>query len=91
MDMDTKSRSCLHYVSNFFLKDFARLRALTEPNMVPYGMVVDNTVLRHVFSAVVIPARAWHLIEVPIGSTLWLGQLPPQLHVILAQILCYQN
>ena len=74
------------YVCIFF-KDFWRLRALTEPKMVPYGRVVDNTLLRHVFSAVVIPARAWHVIEVPIGLTLWSGQLPPQLHVILAQIL----
>ena len=29
----------------------------------------------------------WHVIEAPIGLTLWSGQLPSQLHVILAQIL----
>ena len=51
------------YVSMFF-KDLSRLRALTELKMVPYGRVVDNTLLRHVFSAVVIPARAWHVIKV---------------------------
>ena len=61
------------YVCMFF-KDFSRLRALPEPKMVPYGRMVDNTLLRHVFSAVVIPARAWHAIEVPIGLTLWSGQ-----------------
>ena len=71
--------------------DFSRLRALTEPKIVPYGMVVDNTLLKHVFSAVVIPARAWHVIIVPIGLTLLSGPLPPQMHVILAQILRYQN
>ena len=52
-----------------FFKDFSRLRALTEPKMVPYGRVVDNTLLRHVLSAVVIPGRVWHVIEVPIGLT----------------------
>ena len=36
------------YVCMFF-KDFSRPRALTEPKMVPYGMVVDNTLLRHFF------------------------------------------
>ena len=64
-----------------FFKDFSRLRALTELKMVPYGRVLDNTLLRHAFSAVVIPARAWHVIEIPIGLTLWSGQLPPQLQL----------
>ena len=79
------------YVCVYVFQGFLRLRALTEPKMVRYGRVVDSTLLRHVFSAVVIPVRVWHVIEVPIGLTLWSGQLPPQLHVILAQILCYQN
>ena len=74
------------YVCIFF-KDFWSLRALTEPKMVPYGRVVDNALLRHVFSAVVIPARASHVIEAPIGVALWSGQLPPQWHLNLAQIL----
>ena len=74
-----------------FFKDFSKLRALTEPKMVPYARVVDNTLLRNVFSAVVMPARAWHMIEVPIGLTLWSRQLPPPLHEILAHILRYQN
>ena len=56
------------YVCMFF-KDFSRLRALTEPKMDTIGRMVDNTLLRHVFSVVVIPARAWHVIEVPIGLT----------------------
>ena len=50
-------------------KNFSRLRALTEPKMLSYGKMVDNSLLRHVFSAAVIPARAWHVIEVPIGLT----------------------
>ena len=49
---------CL-YVS----EDFSGLRALTEPNVVPYGSGLDNTLLRHVFSAVVFPARAWGVIR----------------------------
>ena len=57
-----------------FFKDFSRMRAPTEPKMVPYGRVVDNTLLRHVFSAVVIPERVWHMNKVPIGLTLWSGQ-----------------
>ena len=72
-----------------FFEDFSVLTALTEPEVVPYGNVVDNTLLRLVFSAVVFPARAW--IVIPIGLALWSGQLPPQLQVILAQILHYQN
>ena len=76
---------CL-YIRLFF-KGLSRLRALTEPKMVQYGRMVDNTSLRHVFSAVVIPERAWHVIEFLIGLTLWAGQLPPPLQVILAQIL----
>ena len=72
-------------------KDFSRLKALTEPKMVPYGRMVDNTLLRHAFSALVTPGRAWHVIEAPISLTLWSGQLPPQLHVILTQILRCQN
>ena len=70
-----------------FFKELSRLRTLTKPKVVPYGRMVDNTSLRYVFSEVVVPARAWHVIEVPIGLILWSGQLPPPLHVILAEIL----
>ena len=52
-----------------FFKDFSRLRALTELKGVPYGRVMDYTLVRYVFSAVVFPARAWHMILVPIGPT----------------------
>ena len=38
-----------------FFKDFLELRALTEPNVVPYGRLVDNILLRHVLGAVVLP------------------------------------
>ena len=72
MDVGRKSRACLYECMVF--KDFSGLRALTEPKMVRYGRVVDNTLFTYVFSAVVIPARAWHVIEVPIGLTLWSGQ-----------------
>ena len=48
-----------------FFGIFSRQRALTEPKVVPYGRVLDNTLLRHVFSAVVFPTRAWHVIVVP--------------------------
>ena len=46
---------CL-YVCMFF-EVFSRLRGLTEPKVVPYGSVLDNKLLRHVFSVVVFPAR----------------------------------
>ena len=36
-------------------EDFLGLRALTEPNVVPYGRLVDNILLRHVFGAVLFP------------------------------------
>ena len=55
---------------NMFFDDRSRLRTLTEPKVVSDGRVVDNTLLRHVFSAVVLPARAWHVLVVPIGLTL---------------------
>ena len=73
----------------YVFEDFSRLRALTEPKVVPYGRVLDNILLRHVFSAAVFSAKAWHVIVVPKGLTLWPEQLPPQLHVILAQIFFY--
>ena len=57
-------RKCLY--ACMFFEVFSRLRALTEPKVVPYGTVLDNALLRHVFSAVVLPARAWHVIVVPI-------------------------
>ena len=55
------------YVGMFF-DVFSGLRALTESKVVPYGSVLNNTLLRHVFSAVVFPARAWRVIVIPIGS-----------------------
>ena len=73
------------YVCMFF-KDL-RLKALTGPKVVPNGRVADDTMLWHVFRAVMFPGRAWHVIVVPIGLTLWSGQLSAQLHVISAQIL----
>ena len=79
------------HICLYAFRGFSRLRALTEPKVVQYGRVLDNTLFRHVFSAVVFPARAWHVIVVPIGLTLWVWQLPTQLHVILAQILRYKN
>ena len=46
-----------------------RLRGLTEAKVVPYGKVLHNALLRHVFSILVLPARARHVIVVPIGLT----------------------
>ena len=42
-------------------------------------MVVDDTLLRHAFNAVRLPARAWYVSVAVIGLTLQTGQLPPQL------------
>ena len=47
---------CIIYVCMFF-ENFLRLRALAEPKVVPYDRVLDNILLSHVFSAVVLPAR----------------------------------
>ena len=80
---------CIYGCVSF--EHFSRMRAFTEPKVVPCGSVVDNTLLRHVFGALVFPARSWHVHVVPIGLILWPGQLPSQLHEILAQIPCYQN
>ena len=41
------------------------LRPNSPHSPLPYGMVVDNILLRHVFSAVLFPARAWDVIVVP--------------------------
>ena len=84
-------RLCLYVYVCMFFEDFPRLRALTEPKLASYDRVLDNTMLRHAFGAVLLLARAWHGILVPIGLALWSGQLPPQLHVILAHIIRYQN
>ena len=65
------------YVCRVF-EDFSRLRTLTEPRVVPYGKVVNNTLLRLIFTAVVFLARGWQLILVPIDLSLWSGQLPAQ-------------
>ena len=45
------------YVGMLF-NDFSGLRALREAKMVPYGMVVDNALLKHVFRAVRFSVRA---------------------------------
>ena len=68
-------RKCLY--ACMFFEVFSRLRALTEPKVVPYGTVLDNALLRHGLSAVVFPARAWHVNTERssyIGFTLWPGQ-----------------
>ena len=62
------------YICLYVFEDFSRLRALTGPKVVPDGMVLDNTLLRHVFSAVMFLERACQVIAVPIGLTLWSGQ-----------------
>ena len=72
-----------------FFNDFWGLRALTEAKVRPYCSVVNNghicTLLRHILSAVGFESAA----RVPMGFTLWSGQgqLPPWLHVTLAQLL----
>ena len=43
-----------------FFNDSSGLRALRDAKVVPYGTVVDNTLLKHVFRAVWFPARACH-------------------------------
>ena len=48
---------------------FIDTESTSETKVVPYGRVVDNTLLRHFFSAAVFPAREWHAIVVPIGLT----------------------
>ena len=47
-----------HNIIALSLEDFSRLRALTELKVVSYDRVVDNTLLRHVFSEVLFLARA---------------------------------
>ena len=70
--------------------DFSGLIALRERNVVPYDSVLDNMLLGRDFSAAgahsdsVARDRSSHRL-------LWSGQWPPQLHMILAQILRYQN
>ena len=67
-----------------FFEDFSRLRLHSEPKVIPYSRVADNTLLRHIFGAMVFPARAsWHVIVVPIGLTIWSWQLPSKFHMIL--------
>ena len=62
----------------------------------PFGALVKQffahcLLLVTPFSAVVLPSKAWHVIVFPTGLALWSGQLPPQLHVILAQIRRYKG
>ena len=47
------------YICSFFT-DLSGLTAHRKAKVVPYGTVVDNTLLKHVFRAVRFPARAWH-------------------------------
>ena len=66
-------RSCL-YVHMFvcfsiILRDWEHLQNRKWYHMV--GLWMIGTLLRHVFSAVVFPARAWHVMVVPVGLTLW--------------------
>ena len=93
-ETNNRSRSgschvCL-YVCMFFL-DFSKLRALTDSRVVYIVCQDRGRVLRHACGAVGFPARAWQVIVVPIGLTLWSEQLPSQMHVILALSFRYQN
>ena len=76
MELDRKGAQVMFvcmYVSTYmfvcFSEVFSRLRALTVLKVVPYGRVFDNTLLRHIFSPVVFPATAWHVIMVSICLT----------------------
>ena len=96
--IDNRFWSCAYvlwmYVCRYMcllFRGFSWLRGLTEAKVVPCGWVVDNPLLRRVFSTVGFPVGAWHVIVVSIGLTLWSERLPPQLHVILAQSPRYQN
>ena len=75
--MDKKEFRCLYIYVCMSFNDFSRPRALEGPKVVRYGRVVNNTLLRHVFSAVMFPRRVWHVIVVPMGLTLWSGQSSP--------------
>ena len=39
----------------------SRDRVLTEAKVVQHGKTTDNTLLRHFFSTVRFPAKAWHV------------------------------
>ena len=66
-----------------FFEDIFRLKAHSEPKVLPDGRAVDNTLLRRAFSTLGYPARALHVIVVPTDLALWPGQLS-QLHVAFA-------
>ena len=62
------------YVCMYIFRGFSALRTLKEVKVVPYGRVVDNTLLWHVLIAVGFPERTWHVMVGPIGITLSSGQ-----------------
>ena len=87
---------CLYLFRGFF-RDWEQLHNRTLYHVVGSWIIHR---LAMVFSAVVFAARAWHMVVflirscatiTLIGLALWLEQLPPQLHAILAQILRHQN
>ena len=48
------------YVGIYVFQSFLGTRELREAEVVPYGTVVDNLFLKHVFRAVRFQGRAWH-------------------------------
>ena len=65
-------RTCLYVLCMYvcFFKHFETERTYRIENGTSMVVLVDNTLLSHAFRAVVIPAIAWHVIEVPIALTL---------------------
>ena len=49
---------CNFLSKNYVFQEFPVAESTREANVLRYGRVVDNTSLRHVFSAVKFPARA---------------------------------
>ena len=58
------------YICNscLFFGDFSGLRAPEEVEVAPYEKALDDTLLRHVFSAVDFLVRTWYVIIFPIDS-----------------------
>ena len=71
-------------------ENFWKLRVLTEVKEVTYGRTVDNTLLRHALLWAQWSSQQEHgtKSQFPVLRS---GQLPPQLHATLAQILLYQT
>ena len=77
------------YVS-FFFEDSSAPRAVIQAKS-ESDTNLDNTLVGRVISAMGLPARISNVFMVPMLLRLRSGELPPQLHVILAQILRYQT